>query len=98
MFFLFFFLTKQETIGKGAQAKKLRRWVCCMSYSLGFYGDKIIFWVISVQLLWLRVLPGGAGIAQPRWIPARIHPLSTLITTACVSALTRELKNNKSRP
>ena len=69
-----------------------------MAHSLGFYSDEITFWIVCIQSFWLRVLPGAAGITQPRWIPARIHPLSTLITTACVLALTRELKSKKSRP
>ena len=36
-----------------------------------FYGDGIHFRVVSGQSFWLRVLPGGARIAQSRWLPAR---------------------------
>ena len=32
-------------------------------------GDGIGFQVVFGQSLWLRVLPGGARIAQPRWMP-----------------------------
>ena len=45
-----------------------------MAGSLRFYGDEVSFWVVSGQssclpLVWFRVLPGGAHISQPRWIP-----------------------------
>ena len=43
-----------------------------MAHSLGFFGDVTSFQVFSGQSFGLRVLPGGAGIAQPRWIPAMI--------------------------
>ena len=42
-----------------------------MAHSVQFYGDGISFQVVSGQSLRLRVLPGGARITQPRWIPAR---------------------------
>ena len=42
-----------------------------MARSLGFYGDGVSFWVVFGQSFRLRVLPGGAGIAQPRWMPER---------------------------
>ena len=42
-----------------------------MAYRLGFYDDGISFLVVSGQSLWLRVLPGGTCITQPRWIPVR---------------------------
>ena len=42
-----------------------------MACSLGFYGDGISFWVVLSQSFWLRVLPGGARIVQPRWMSAR---------------------------
>ena len=35
------------------------------------YGDEMSFWVVSGQSFGLRVLPGGASIVQPRWVPAR---------------------------
>ena len=45
---------------------------CHMVHSLGLYGGGISFQVVFGQSFWLRVLPGGARIAQPRWTPARI--------------------------
>ena len=42
-----------------------------MAFSLGFYGDRISFQVVFSQSFWLRVLPGGAGLVQPRWMPER---------------------------
>ena len=44
---------------------------CCMACSLGFYGDGISFRVVFSRSFWLRVLPGGARLVQPRWMPAR---------------------------
>ena len=42
-----------------------------MASSLRFYGNGISFRVVFGQSLWFRVLPGGAHIAQLRWMPAR---------------------------
>ena len=42
-----------------------------MAHSLGLYGDGISFQVVFGQSFWLRGLPGGAHIAQPRWMPER---------------------------
>ena len=42
-----------------------------MACSLGFYGDGISFQVVLSQSFWLRVLPGGARLVQPRWMPER---------------------------
>ena len=42
-----------------------------MAHSLGFYGDGISFRVVFRQSLCLRVLPGGAHLVQPRWMPVR---------------------------
>ena len=39
---------------------------------LRFYGDGLSFQVVPGQSIWLRVLAGGAHIAQPRWMPERI--------------------------
>ena len=39
--------------------------------SLGFYGNGVSFQVVFGQSLWLKILPGGACIAQPRWVPVR---------------------------
>ena len=35
------------------------------------YGDGISFWVVFSQSFWLRVLPGGARLVQPRGMPER---------------------------
>ena len=42
-----------------------------MAHSLWFYGDGISFGVVFSQSFWLRVLPGGACLVQPRWMPVR---------------------------
>ena len=66
-------LTKQEILlGKGAQVessrvREPRR--TALARSLGFYGHRISFQVVFSQSFWLRVLPGGARLVQPRWMP-----------------------------
>ena len=45
--------------------------LCHVTHSLGFYGDGISFQVVLSQSFWLRVLPGGACLVQPRWMPER---------------------------
>ena len=42
-----------------------------MAHSLGFYDDRISFQIVFSQSLWLRVLPGGAHLVQPIWMPVR---------------------------
>ena len=42
-----------------------------MACSLGFYGDRVSFQVVLGQSFLLRVLLGGAHIAQPRWLPEK---------------------------
>ena len=42
-----------------------------MACSLGFYGDGISFPVALANHSDSKVLPGGARIAQPRWMPVR---------------------------
>ena len=42
-----------------------------MACSLRFYGDGISSQVAFSQSFWLRVLPGGARLVQPRWMPER---------------------------
>ena len=54
-----------EQQGKGTQEN------CHVAHSLRFYGNGVSFQVVSEQSFWLRVLPGGAPIVQPRWIPVR---------------------------
>ena len=47
-----------------------------VAYNLRFYGNMISVWVVSGQssclahVGWLRVLPGGVLISQPRWSSA----------------------------
>ena len=69
-------LTKQEILlGRGAPVESSRvrdpELFCHMACSLGFYGDGISFWVVFDQSFWLRVLAGGAHIAQPTWTPVK---------------------------
>ena len=70
-------LTKQDILlGTGAQMESRglrgpRRTALNETSSVRFYGDGVRFWVISGLSFQLRVFPGGACIAQPRWIPAR---------------------------
>ena len=42
-----------------------------MACSLEFYGDGISFRVVLSQSFWLRVLPGGVRLVQPRRMPER---------------------------
>ena len=76
-FHFFFFLTKQEILlrkGTGVESSRVReprRTALPCGLQFGFYGDGISFPVVFSQSFWLRVLPGGANITQPRWIPAR---------------------------
>ena len=72
-------LTKQETLlGRGARAES-SRWgdpgglLCHVALSLRFHGDGVSFRVVFSQSSWLRVLPAGACITQPRWMPERIQ-------------------------
>ena len=59
-------LTKQEALLEGApRLRNPGELLCHMPCSLQFHGDEIS------QSLWLRVLPGGACIAQSTWMPAR---------------------------
>ena len=58
---------RQRPVGWGNPGELLRH----TAHSLGLYGDGVSFRVVSDQSFWLRVLPGGAHIAQPRWMPAR---------------------------
>ena len=74
-------LKKQEILlGRGAweegrMVKKPRRTalslLCHVASSLRFYGNGIIFWVVSNQSFWFRVLLGDARVAQARWTPVR---------------------------
>ena len=53
-----------RAVGKGART--------ALSHGLQFYGDGISFRVVFGQSFWLRVLPGGTLLVQPRWILERI--------------------------
>ena len=56
-----------RAVGQGNPGELL----CHVAGSLRFYGDGISFQVVFSQSFWLRVLPGGAYLVQPRWMPAR---------------------------
>ena len=45
--------------------------LCHVARSLVFYSDGMSFWVVFSQSFSLRVLPGGACLVQPRWMPER---------------------------
>ena len=70
-------LTKQEILlGKvpGLRAVGKRNpgaLLCHVPRSFGFYGNGVSFQVVSGQSFWLRVLPRGAHLVQPRWMLAR---------------------------
>ena len=38
-----------------------------MAHGLRIYDGGVSCWVVSSQSVWLRVLPGGVCITQPRW-------------------------------
>ena len=52
-----------RAVGKGTQENCSAR----LTVS-GFYGDGISFQVVYSQSFWLRFLPGGACLLQPRWM------------------------------
>ena len=70
-------LTKQEILLGRAPGWRAGGWgnpgelLCHVARSLGFGGDGISFWVVFGQSFLFRVFPGGAGIAQPRWMLLR---------------------------
>ena len=70
-------LTKHKILlGRGAPEESNRvgdpgKLLCHTAHSLGLFGDRISFRVVFGQSFWLRVLPRGAHIVQPRWMPAR---------------------------
>ena len=45
--------------------------LCHVAHSLSVYGNGVGFQVVSGQSFWLRVLPDGACLSQPRWIAVR---------------------------
>ena len=45
--------------------------LCLVTHNLGFYVDGIDFQVVLGWSFWLRILPGGARVAQPRWMSIR---------------------------
>ena len=57
----------RRAVGEGNPGEQL----CHVARSLGFYGDGISFWAVFRQSFWLRVLPGGTCLIQPRWMPER---------------------------
>ena len=70
-------LTKQETLlGMDAQAearvvREPRRIALPCDSQAGIYVDGISFQIVFGWSFWLRVLSGGALIAQPRWMSTR---------------------------
>ena len=70
-------LTKQGLLlGKGAWAesrrvREPRRTAVSYGLQSRFYGDGMSFQVVFSRSFWLRVLPGGAHLVQPRWMPER---------------------------
>ena len=62
MVFLFNLISSRGSSGLASQS---------VTHSLRFYGDGISFWVVCSQVFWLRVLPGGTCLVQPRWMPTR---------------------------
>ena len=53
--------------GEGNPGEQL----CHVTCRLRFYDDGISFRVVFSQSFWLRVLPGGETLVQPRWMPER---------------------------
>ena len=70
-------LTKQEPLlerdawVESKRAREPGELLCHVALSLGSDADGVSFRVVFGQSLWLRVLPGGAPIAQPRWMPVK---------------------------
>ena len=71
-------LTKQEILlGKGTwvESSKVREprrtALLCGLQSRVLWWWGISFQVVFSQSFWLRVLPGGARLVQPRWMPER---------------------------
>ena len=70
-------LTKQEILlEKGTRVESRREGnpgeqLCHMARSLRFSGDGISLWVFFSPSFWLSLLPGGAGLVQPRRTPER---------------------------
>ena len=67
----------RDFIGGGAPRQRPGRegnpggLLCQIAHSLEFYGGRISFRIVSGESFWLRVLPGGTHIVQPKWIPLR---------------------------
>ena len=62
-------LTKERIPGQRAVERGNPTQEICSAERLD--GDGIGFCVVFGQSFWHRVLPGGAHVAQPRWMPAR---------------------------
>ena len=62
-------LRKQEILlGKGTRVESSREREPRTALPRGLQSS---FWVVFSQSFWLRVLPGGARLVQPRWMPER---------------------------
>lgn len=70
-------LTEQETESGRKPGRKAGgpgtpgEWPRPVAHRLSFYGDAVSFQDVSGQSFELRVLPVGARVTQPGWIPAR---------------------------
>ena len=70
-------LTNREILlGKGtrvesSRVREPRRIALTRGSRSRVYGDGISFQVVFSQSFWLRVLPGGEHLVQPRWMPER---------------------------
>ena len=56
-----------EQLGKGTQENSCVTWLAVS----GFMVNGISFRVVLSQSFWFRVLPGGAHLVQPGWMPER---------------------------
>ena len=66
------FLWERAPGWRAGGSENPRELLCHVACSLQFHGDGISFRVVFSQSFWLRVLPGGACLVQPRWMLERI--------------------------
>ena len=59
------------TQAESSRVRERRRTALPRGSQSRFYGDGISFRVVFSQSFWLRVLPGGACLVQPRWMLER---------------------------
>ena len=56
-----------EQEGKGTQENYSATWLAVSGFTVMVFASMLSF----SQSLWFRVLPGGARVVQPRWMPER---------------------------